>query len=1089
MSTLVRSRQRRLTTVALAALVAATIAPGCGDDDGPAFPEGPECGDGSVDGEEVCDEGALNGEYAHCKADCSGQGPRCGDGSLDAEHETCDDGALNGTYGQCDALCEGPGPRCGDGRVTEGQELCDDGERNGAYGACGADCSGPGPRCGDGNLDPEHEACDDGLGNGAYEHCAEGCQGPGPRCGDATLDEPHEACDDGEDNGTPGACGADCQPVPPGCGDGLVQEETEGCDDGPLNGTYGHCAGDCSGPGGMCGDGLVQPPEEGCDDGERNGSYGHCRADCSERGPHCGDGNVDEPHEACDDGPANGDPGACQADCAGPGLAYGPATPPEQLPDPAAPGCSEDDWLAKYLTYRLRLRGDGTAANPGFVSVGRAAGQSIPASRREPDANCSGHWTRTECPEMEDDPTAQGIYFWGDATIWLGSYMEVLATEQAVFRDLGLDTAQTLSDLALALEAFNRLDEAAERVFGVPPTRDGFFLRDDVPLGFERDEEGGYRFPRGDGDVLGYECISSGSDCGEISVADGHFVSQDQTIGLLHGLALIIRLVPEGTEAEGIDLVYEARAIVHRMVEHVRSNGWRITDPNGDHPPDAWGGNAISFSNQLAKAANELCGDRFGVDDYRNFASRVEGEAIWAALQIGWDVTHGYNRTMALRLAAVTDEWSENKLARLAVGDAKEYFSFTHALMHGTQVGDALSLWHVESVLSSAPCGGPCRDASGCDDPRGWKGESRVMGPGDRAGSRHHRSAHFNGLDYMALHNAYYLYKRGYFGEALDDPPGACEGFLSVERILAGQASDDHVYDPSDPCSQVDLQQRFCGRSWGSWLADAYAGRATLNLAGTEFDCSGPGPCALDTGNNLRGTGGDDLIVGTPGDDDMDGRGGDDCVYGLGGNDVLAGSQGLDELHGGPGDDELYGEDSGLVLDGERDLLFGGEGHDMLKGGPDDDELYGGPGNDELIGDAGDDILEAEEGDDFLQGDAGSDTLNGGPGDDELHGDSGDDAIWCGDGRDRAEGDSGDDWIFGEGGDDFLKGDSGDDMMVADEGHDRVCGGRGVDVIWGGWDGDECSGGGDLDDGDEVHGCEDGSASDDDCDNDAFERW
>lgn len=1073
------------------ALAAMALAWSCGDDDdGEAFPGGPVCGDGRVDGEEACDEGAdRNGGYGSCLADCSGPGPRCGDGNVDSPDEVCDDGHLNGSYGRCEALCGGPGPRCGDGRVTPGEEVCDDGEDNGTYGACAANCAGPGPRCNDGNIDVPDEVCDDGLGNGAYGLCARGCQGPGPSCGDGTVDVPDEACDDGERNGTPGACGEDCQPVPPGCGDGLVQEATEGCDDGRLNGTYGHCAADCSGPGGFCGDGLVQPAEEVCDDGERNGSYGGCADGCAELGPHCGDGNVDAPDEACDDGPDNGEPGACQVDCAGPGLAFGPAPPADQVPDPEAPVCAEDDWLAKYLTYRLRLRGDGTAANPGFVSVGRDAGQSIPASRREPDANCAGHWTRPECPPEDDDPTAQGIYFWGDATIWLGAYLEVLAMEHAVFADLELDTTRTLGDLALALEAFNRVDEAAEVPFGEEPARDGFFLRDDVPLGFHRTADGDYRFPRSDGDLLGYECVSSTSDCGEPSVAEGHFVSQDQMIGLIHGLALVIRLVPEGLQAEGLDVVYEARAIVHRMVNHVRSNGWRIADPNGDHPPDAWGGNAISFSNQLAKAANELCGDRFGVDEYRNFASRVEGEAIWAALQIGWDFTHGYNRTMAFRLAAVTDEWSADKLARLTVGDAKEYFSLTHAVMHGVQTGDALSLWHVESVLSSAPCGGPCRDSSGCVEARGWKGETRVMNPGDRAGSRHHPHAHFNGLDYMALHNAYYLYRRGSYRQAAPEPPDGCEGFPSVQRMLAGAVTDDEVYDPADPCSRGDLRHRFCGRSWGAWLGDAYAGRATLNLAGTVLDCSGAGPCSIETGENLRGTGGDDLIVGTNGPDDMDGRGGDDCLYGLDGDDTLAGSQGQDELHGGAGDDELYGEDSGLVLDGERDLLFGDEGADLLKGGPHDDELYGGPGNDRLIGDSGDDILEAEEGDDYLQGDAGEDTLNGGPGDDELHGDSGDDAIWCGPGRDRAEGDAGDDWIYGEGGDDFLKGDSGADMMVADTGHDRVCGGRGADVIWGGWDGDECRGSASLSDDDQVNGCEDGSASEDDCSNDAFESW
>ena len=72
-----------------------------------ARPAGPFCGDGLVQDDEVCDEGALNGTYAHCRDDCSGDGPRCGDGHVDVDAgEVCDDGVNDALAGGCLPGCQ-----------------------------------------------------------------------------------------------------------------------------------------------------------------------------------------------------------------------------------------------------------------------------------------------------------------------------------------------------------------------------------------------------------------------------------------------------------------------------------------------------------------------------------------------------------------------------------------------------------------------------------------------------------------------------------------------------------------------------------------------------------------------------------------------------------------------------------------------------------------------------------------------------------------------------------------------------------------------------------------------------------------------
>jgi cysteine-rich repeat protein len=68
----------------------------------------------------------------------SDPGPVCGDGRLEGD-EICDDGELNAGYGFCSARCDGPHLFCGDGR-TDGPEECDDGNAQGGDG-CAVDCT------------------------------------------------------------------------------------------------------------------------------------------------------------------------------------------------------------------------------------------------------------------------------------------------------------------------------------------------------------------------------------------------------------------------------------------------------------------------------------------------------------------------------------------------------------------------------------------------------------------------------------------------------------------------------------------------------------------------------------------------------------------------------------------------------------------------------------------------------------------------------------------------------------------------------------------------------------------------------------
>lgn len=63
----------------------------------------PICGDGRIQGSEVCDDGAANATYGHCGARCDRLHLFCGDGRVDGA-EACDDGNTEPGDG-CDAVC------------------------------------------------------------------------------------------------------------------------------------------------------------------------------------------------------------------------------------------------------------------------------------------------------------------------------------------------------------------------------------------------------------------------------------------------------------------------------------------------------------------------------------------------------------------------------------------------------------------------------------------------------------------------------------------------------------------------------------------------------------------------------------------------------------------------------------------------------------------------------------------------------------------------------------------------------------------------------------------------------------------------
>jgi Ca2+-binding RTX toxin-like protein len=109
-------------------------------------------------------------------------------------------------------------------------------------------------------------------------------------------------------------------------------------------------------------------------------------------------------------------------------------------------------------------------------------------------------------------------------------------------------------------------------------------------------------------------------------------------------------------------------------------------------------------------------------------------------------------------------------------------------------------------------------------------------------------------------------------------------------------------------------------------------------------------------------------------------------LRGNGGNDLLIGSVMGDVLNGGDGNDTLLGKEGDDTLNGEdgNDGLSGFTGNDVIDGGRGFDRGFGGEGNDSLLGGNAADTLIGGDGDDTLAGNDGTDTLVGGAGNNDA---------------------------------------------------------------------------------------------------------
>lgn len=457
--------------------------------------------------------------------------------------------------------------------------------------------------------------------------------------------------------------------------------------------------------------------------------------------------------------------------------------------------------LDKYAALRLRLDEE-------FVAEGEGPGHAMPVHERV---------------------DSEGLVRWADASIRLGWYIGLLATEhhlqQHPDRFPGFDSAlpegvDVQEQLYYALLALERLDEVADASFPPPctttPALNGFFIRDDVPESILES------FP-------GATAVES--DFLDTSLT-GKEMSQDQAYHVLLGLALVKKLVDADVEVQGQPLQAWAVAQAQRIGEHISGDDWLIRNPACDRQV-ARGEDARGFSKGVSRALSFLTDGTLEPEPDSELGDlwdqAVDPDFIFFANS---NVMH-----MGMAVAAVGKGWEEDTMDAL-VGLAEVQQWWIYPMLLRTLHDDAAYCDHEEvvaaharSMLDEFPLGGDVASTfPGPPAEHGFTTSNRFIRPLDEHYIGTSEGRRYNGLDYLMLHNVYAIASPS----AWDEGTGAdCDRVAPPEGTSSSSGgADSSTGTPSD--------------STGEFPGGTSSGVADSDDGG-ESSTSGPTPEGTET--------------------------------------------------------------------------------------------------------------------------------------------------------------------------------------------------------------------------------------------------
>ncbi len=421
----------------------------------------------------------------------------------------------------------------------------------------------------------------------------------------------------------------------------------------------------------------------------------------------------------------------------------------------------------KYWNYRKRLEY--------FVMPGTAQGQS-----------------QVVCIRNRMDYGATDLNY-GQHSIYFGYYLGMLATEYKLLQHSTDKNKllQTKNELKLALMQFNNYMDRCEHLLfkGFKDTIDGFYVRKNVPCNFLEDSLHKNYFNKGltSENTFNYSFrtfkyllpgqpgwVNKISECDTIP----EVFSQDEAIGLLLGLALVYKYMPDTSMEKKM-----ARTIVGNVINYIRSSSqfygkafslrWNIYRPNGKKVKPHEGGFSFVYAHGFMKAAAFFDLDNDGV--WKKI-TRYPQELLFQYGQFFPGFTTD-NSSMIASLAAIGDSWRATvpviglifKMNTTRFGlkkktsyqDWETFYLLLWNDLHDKNYSDTKLYSKAAEQLNKAPFNGPYNYGKG-NNPKGsgWSSSYRFhLKKKVQDGIDDGILGNYNGLDYMLLHNLYCIAK------------------------------------------------------------------------------------------------------------------------------------------------------------------------------------------------------------------------------------------------------------------------------------------------------------------------------------------
>jgi len=396
----------------------------------------------------------------------------------------------------------------------------------------------------------------------------------------------------------------------------------------------------------------------------------------------------------------------------------------------------------------------------------------------------------------------------GQHGIHFGYYLGMLSTEYLLLKIYHQPEAanNTLNELRLALTAYIEQMEKCENQWDKEDIVDGFFIRENVPPDFLSDSSAyGLAHKLHFNQGLTKENVWDTAQNTIAGVPKGHPgwvdavdisplnkkppMSQDEAYGVMMGLALVVRCVPElkDTAADLFEKI--ALHIINKNPNYRCSPvGYYIYKPDCKKVSESSGGNTGTLGYGIAAAAAAVTGKgiAYFMNTYNNknvksegadkkFADRLVKEGniklLWNIASNGVPGNQEWNRSMVSTLAAMGDSWyprtdkgiANNALHKKGKTVSHDWRSFYLTLWRFlyNQSGNLSEKTLIESELASAPWEGPYNFVNAKDTsnhaPGGWAHEYRYRATiSEQFRGTGHRGV-FNGLDYMLMYNLYHL--------------------------------------------------------------------------------------------------------------------------------------------------------------------------------------------------------------------------------------------------------------------------------------------------------------------------------------------